>query len=284
MTVKSTTGSKLFGRRVTLQCDTSLFDGLRIAFSVKRTLTKEPNPAKIQIYNLSQESRTKFQAQDAAVILSAGYQESFAQIWSGSLRTVSHVRQGPDWVTKVDGGDGEHLLRTGRYSRSYKAGTPIATVITDVATATGLGLGNLQQQLAAANFPGGLTQYAKGISVQGLAATTLQDLLQSAGFTYSIQDGKIQVLAPGQSLTGGQIFSLSSSSGLLGSPEVCEEGKKTKKKVLKAKMLLNPLIVPGCNVNLDSLNVKGNYRVEKVEHKGDTHGADFMTEIECKLS
>lgn len=286
--------SKFFGRKVSLQVGTKLFENLRIAFKVRRTLGKNPHPAEIEIYNLSQPSRAAFQEKGVELILAAGYNEAFGQIWSGQLRSVSHVKQGADWITKCEGGDGEKLMRTSRIAQSYKAGTQIATVIRDVAKATGLKPGNLEQQLATLRPRGGLTQYVYGTAVSGVASEALYRLLSAVGLNYSVQDGQLQVLADGASISNGQIFLLSSSSGLVGSPEIGEESVQTapgaaktagKKHVLKVKSLLNHQLTPGSQVQIQSANLNGAYRIEKLEHRGDTHGGDasWITEMECRL-
>ncbi len=272
--------SRLYGRKVQLQAGAELFDKLRIAFKVRRSLGKNPHPAEIQIYNLGAQSRAAFQAKGVKLILSAGYTEAFGQIWSGELRTVSHVKDKADWITKAAGGDGEKLIRSSRISKSYKAGTPIATVIRDVAKATGLGLGNLETALTTP-FHGGLTQYANGTVVQGQATEQLYNILRAVGLNYSVQDGQLQVLADGESLPG-TAFSFSASTGLVGSPEICEEGDGQKKRrVLKIKALMNHQIIPGCTIQVDAANKKGFYRVQTVTHTGDSHGSDWITDMEC---
>lgn len=274
--------SRLFGRKVQLQAGTQLFEKLRIAFKVRRSLSKNPHPAEIQIYNLGSQSRAAFQTKGLKLILAAGYAESFGQIWSGELRTVSHVKDRADWIAKAAGGDSENLIRTARISKSYRAGTPIATVIRDVAKATGLGLGNLETALGNP-FRGGLTQYANGTSVYGQATEQLYNILRAVGLNYSVQDGQLQILTDKGALPG-TVFSLSASTGLIGSPEICEEGEGPKKKrVLKVKALMNHQIVPGGTIQVDALNKKGFYRVQTVTHTGDSHGSDWYSDLECSI-
>jgi hypothetical protein len=98
------------------------------------------------------------------------------------------------------------------------------------------------------------------------------------GYSWSIQDGKFQLLGPEETL-GDQAFLLTTATGLVGIPEAGEDG------LVKARSLLQPEILPGKLVELqaESLDaVNGAYRVEKATFIGDTWGNDWYVDIEGK--
>jgi hypothetical protein len=269
--------SDLFGRVATVQLNTLKVDGLRIAFRVDRDLSKTPNNTEIQIWNLSEESRKKAQVKNGQVTLEAGYGKNYSVIFDGDVRHVEHRHEGPDWITKIEAGDGELALRTKRVSKSWKAGTPIADVLKFLADQSGLKLGNSAQAFASGSFAGGLRQFANGCSVSGPAGLELERLVSSFGLTLSVQDGAIQILET-QGVTKDPVVFLSARTGLVGSPEVGEI-RQDKKATLKIKALLQPLVRPGRRVELESRSFTGLYRVERVVHSGDTHNQEFYSEL-----
>lgn len=90
--------------------------GPRIAFSVRRTMTSEPDSAQISVFNLAPLRETGMSqlfhepnAFSTPVTLAAGYGAFTSTLFRGECRTMlPHVRQGPDYalvVTADDGGD-----------------------------------------------------------------------------------------------------------------------------------------------------------------------------------
>jgi hypothetical protein len=274
--------AKLFDRRVSAQIDTLLVEGLRIAFKVERsTSTKPPNKAEIQIYNLSEDSRARTQKRNAAIVLQAGYPDTIGQLFSGNVKTVSHVRSGADWITKVVSADGEVQYRTARISESFKAGTKPEQVAQKLIDALKLKAGNVLKEIAKGDFAKGLTEFTNGKVLQGNAAKELDTLLSSLGLTYSIQDGALQVLRFGKATEAPAVV-LNTETGLIGSPEFGETGKD-KHTVLKVKSLLQPELVPGRRIKLESETKDCIARVEKVIHTGDTHGPAWYSDCECTI-
>ena len=96
-------------------------------------------------------------------------------------------------------------------------------------------------------------------------------------------------------------FVLNESTGLIGSPSVTgrdsvgfkdskpKKGKAAAKAAVKRQSgarfqsLLLPSLRPGGYVLLQSEFLTGAYKAESCEHKGDTHGQDWTTDVEAKL-
>lgn len=275
--------SEQFGRVVFLQAGTVALSGLRIAFTVERSTKQEPNPATVQVYNLAEDTRTKLSREKgAALALSAGYQGTAALLFSGDIRLVSHAKQGPDWVTTATCGDGARAYRNSFASASFGQGTPVETVVRALASALGVGPGNVDAVLAQGGFRRGLSQYSGGYTVHGPAQEELSRVLAALGLEWSIQDGQLQLLRPAQVLPGQAVLVSSRTRNLIGSPEYASPDKQRGPPTLKARMLLNSAVKPGVLVQVESTQVNGLFKVEKCVHAGDTHGPEWITEIEGK--
>jgi len=129
----------------------------------------------------------------------------------------------------------------------------------------------------------------------GMARDYLRQSAEASSTTWSIQDGKLQLV----SLTGtlpNQAILLNSKSGLVGTPEQTNDG-------ITVRCLLNPLLKIGGKVMIDEKDVAeaklpdtdkkaeankpasiasdGVYRVLTIEHAGDTRGNDWYSNIVC---
>ena len=269
----------------------------KVHFRIEKTLKPEPNKALVEIYNLSEDHREalaelapgksvgkkgKKKGQTSPNLkgvipcrVEAGYTDDGAkQIFLGDLRTCDTERDGADWVTAVTSGDGERAFRTARISQSFGASTPVSTALTSLVKGLGLGTGNLSKVLAALKV-GPAQVYARGVVFSGPVVRHLTDLCRSANLEWSIQDGVIQFVDLNKAL-GERAVVLSSTSGLIGSPNVDGNG------VLKAKTLMIPDLRCGRLVTVDAKYVQGTFRIEKIVTEGDSHGQDWGHEIEAK--
>lgn len=278
----------LFGRRCRVivgrpQVDTRVLapdavevEGLRVQFKVTKTGTKEPNTAEVSVWNLSPETRAAVQMKGAKLIVVAGYTETFRQVFSGDVRTVDHVRDGAHWVTKFQAGDGERAFRHARVSEAFAPGVAALDVARRLAVLLGLDPGNLTGEVAVT-----AVTFTQGYSARGKVSGELSRLLGALGLEWSIQDGRLQVLAPGEAVPGETAIELSPSSGLIGSPEHGSPDATGKPGVLKVKSLLQPDLRPGCRFSLVSDAATGGYRAGRVDHAGDTAGGEWYSTVEA---
>jgi hypothetical protein len=268
----------------------SQFDGLHVRFKVEKHNLGQPNTMEAEIFNLASATRRKLMADNAFVQLFAGYQSDWPNppmLFSGNARTIDHVRQGADWVTKVQCGDGEGSYRFGAVSKSFPKGTSSADIAAYLAGQAQLGdidgagkprldISDFLNKAPTLTYP--KAAFVQGYAAQGNAFELLQRLLGS-GYELSIQDGELRVLQPLQGTLN--VVLLSPRSGLLGSPEHGTPTNTGLPSVLKLKCLLNPRIRPGDVVRLESAELEGNFRAQRVIHTGDLGGNDWQTEIEA---
>lgn len=280
--------ARLFGRKWSVQIDRTTFNDFDMSFQIVRTTKPEPNTCELHLYNLSADERGALEgtsllappaspggaAGAAAALLGkgipvkieAGYEEADATIWLGDLRTIESHHEGPDWITVLGSGDGEKAFQQSRINLSFGKGTPIATVVTALVKAMGLGPGNMPLYLARlAVSPTASLITSQGLVLSGSASSLLTNIAQSVGLEWSIQDGVVQFTERGLP-TLGQVVLVSPSSGMVGEPTIDNKG------IVTVKMLMIPNVVPGAVIVVNSERIKGNFRIETATYEGDTSG------------
>lgn len=251
---------------------------LRVTFKVEADKARDPNKAEVKIWNLSADSRAKLQEQDELLTtIKAGYIKTASLIFSGDMRVASSVRDGSDWVTALQAGDGGKSYKSSRFSKSYKAGAKVTDVLKDaVESMVDVGVGNLQNAIDSGGLRAGLTEYVNGMVASGKSADIIDQIVTSMGLEWSIQDGQVQILEPDQTTQDDAVL-LSPRTGLLDSPTAGEKG------IVTVRSLLQPGIFPGVKVKIESREYKGAFfKAQKVTHTGDTWGQDWFTSAELK--
>jgi hypothetical protein len=274
--------SDLFMRDWAVTIDSLRLTGLRVVFKATKNIGAEPNTLDLKVYNISRSHRAALGKKGVKVIVEAGYKGNVSVVFSGDARTVDHLRDGPDWVTHVQCGDGERAYVYSRVNLSFGPGISVADVVTQIAQATGLNPGNVKDRLAGA-LPRNIKQFTQGFVASGKAARELSRVLRSLGMSWSIQDGAIQVLKDDRDTASNTAVLLNSQTGLVGSPDHGSPDKKGKSSVLKVRSLLQPKIKPGSKLKIESSSANGFYRCEKVEHNGDSAGQEWYTNAEARV-
>lgn len=247
--------------------------GLRLKFKITKTLKKEPNTSEIIVTNLNQNSRASLQVKGVRCLLEAGYKDTgVSKIFSGDVRTVDHIRNVADWDTTMKLGDGERAWVYARVYESFSPGVRIADVIKTAAKGMGIDMGNVNAAVAGIS-----AVFSQGFVIAGSASAAMTQLIETIGYTWSVQDNQIQILKPDQVLDL-PVPEISQSSGLIGSPEMGTPTKKGKPALVKFKSLLIPM-KPGSKVKLISDRYNGYVRVEACTFSGDTGGGEWYTEI-----
>lgn len=257
---------------------------LRVQFKVERDSAKEPNKAEVSIFNLSKASRIAAQAKGVPVEIEAGYFRRTSVIFRGSLDYGRTNREGTDWITKIQATDGGKEYRSRRANVSLAAGTSVSDALKLAAEQMGVGLGNVAKEVLDGLPRSTATQYVKGVVLSGQAAEQLDKVAKRAGFSWSIQDGQIQLTRPGKAINQNEAIVLTSQTGLVGSPEQGEDG------LIKARALLIPDLTPGRRVQIQAgardatgtPAIDGFFRIEQTAFVGDTWGSDWYTDIEGK--
>lgn len=275
-----------FGRLCEVNVGGLRVESLRVGFTIEKTTKREPNTAEVAVYNLSGAHRealetgygklrvpgTKLKA--IPVRLAAGYVESgMSLLFYGQLREVfSRPEKDGSWVTILRSGDGDRATRA-RATFGFRPGVSLTRVVEELTGEMGIGLGNAGKQLLAADLGGPGATLRRGTTFEGSAPEQLDALLRSAGYEWSIQDNALQVVPIGKSLDTLGVL-LSPQTGLVDVPTTDEKGN------LQARALLLPGLVPGRRIKVRSSTLRGVWRLERVRYVGDTHGEDWVAELE----
>jgi hypothetical protein len=247
--------------------------GLDIKYSVRRTLTPHPNVAQIEVYNLTDDTRKSISGeQNLEVSLAAGYQGQMEQIFFSDARAAWTERQGPDWITHIEAGDGDKAMKA-RTRAGLGGRISVQTALNAIVKALGVGQGNVGQLIAALGANGFTT--ISGSAITGSAARCLTDFTRSAGLEWSIQNGNLQIMTLGQA-TRTQAIVCSVDTGMVNSPTVDSHG------LLSVTMLITPGLVPGGIINVKSLFYKGYYRITRCHWEGEVRGQNWYCHMEAE--
>ena len=277
--------------------DSFIISGLRTQFTIEKTIRSTPNRISISIWNLSKATRDRMRNEGDNIILEVGYlglpsRPGFTEVLAvGDLTFVDSNKQGPDWVTKLDCGDGAKANKFAQVNESFPPGTTKVDVmkkVIDKVKELVAGTENsnilfdiiesIRTATSNAEVPGtdddGIIQ--QGLSLIGNAADALDGLTDKMGLEWSVQDGNVQITEV--AADNGQPFILiSPSTGLIGSPSRGENGS------IKFRGLLLPKIRAGRRIRMQSNEINGDFKALTVAFDGDTHSQNWNTEVEAKV-
>lgn len=274
---------------------------MHITFETKQEDEESPNNCAIRVYNLSRETVSKIQGEYTRVVLQAGYQNaSFGVVFDGTIKQFATGKENATTrYLDILGADGDKAYNFSVINKSLAAGsTPEQRINALIAAMAphGVTKGELL-------IPGTGGILPRGKVLFGLARGQLRSQTQNLGATWSIQNGKVNVI-PLQEYLPGEVVVLTSQTGLIGRPEQTQDG-------LKARCLINPRIGIGGLVKIDNKSINrtyqqadysvpgaqlpynkyvgiqqfadvtadGLYRVYVAEYKGDTRGLPWWMDL-----
>jgi hypothetical protein len=239
---------------------------LQIEFSVKRTENKRPSPAKINIYNLSSDSRSFLERDDVKIQVVAGYRNQFSSIFFGDIDDTELKINGLDRVLEIKARDGGKAYSTGFVSKTFEAPTDINFIFNFLASEMGLRIGYFDPQVT--------DSIQETISIFSTSREAFDDISRQFNLEWSIQNNEIFVLKRGN-VPDSKVILISPGSGMVGSPE-------RSKKSVKVRTILNGLFEPKKKIALESEMVSGPFRISEVEHKGSVFGSEFFSDLILK--
>jgi hypothetical protein len=243
-------------------------EGFRIVFEITKTDTREPNTAKIEIYNLANTTASKIGKRDDIVILEAGYGDVIDRLYVGDITRTEIKRQGVNRITTIECGTAANAMRTKKMNEGFAAGTKTKDIFAKAAESLGLPLGDIE------GIDEDEDEAVNGFSASGLVANTLDKIVGKSGAQWSVQDGALTVQSANPTIKTAVL--LTPQSGLIGAPEITDTG-------IKFKSLLISKIAPTRFVQIESENMSGFFLVKKCVYRGDTRGGGsaFTTEGEA---
>jgi hypothetical protein len=249
-------------------------EDLKISFEIEKTSESNTNSATILIYNLNPNHRGILQKEENLfIILEVGYGGEFNQLFIGDISKVIITKQGNDWVTNIEAGDGNQSLKDATLDKSYKNGTPIKTIINDAIDSMKV-TGNV---VAGVISDVGDEVFQQGVSISDTAKNVIDKLTSKLGLEFSIQDNEIQILGPDSDI-GDSAILINPDLGLIGSPIKRDKG------IEFTALIFTTKVRPGILVKLESREIEGTFKVRKINFVGDTRGNDWVMKGICDVS
>jgi hypothetical protein len=237
---------------------------LHCTFKIQKQMSSDPNKTTLKVYNLSAKTRNSI-TEGKEVIIEAGYESGqYGLIYAGDVVVVSHSGlSGIDKMTEITAQDGDRFLNAGFINASYSKGQKSIDYFKKTVSAAGGEMDSVTELAKGSVLP-------RGKAMFGSTSDYMRQFAKNEDALFFIDDGKV-CLVKASDPPRGQIVSLTPSSGLIGSPELTEDG-------IKGKCLLMPNFKLNGLVHVQSVvNGEGIYKVIEFTHSGDNRGNDWYT-------
>lgn len=285
------------GKTFTYRGDENGGQGLRMTFEITMRDISAPNVARIGIFNLADSSTQPAFFVGKRVKVSAGYVTGQSYVlFDGEIIQARNLRVDvTDKVLAILATDSSTPRNYAVVNKTLSAGhthNDRVMACYEPMKAMGVGLGFIDTEaLTKIKFP-------RGAALFGNAKDWLRQTCAATRTSWSIQQGKLQVLSNDKALPNGDIV-LNSRTGLVGLPVQTIQG-------IEGVCLLNGNMVPGCVVRIDQKSIQqaefdpslagapnnklleqtgvsadGRYKVLYVGHAGDSRGEPFFTNFIC---
>jgi len=249
--------------------------GLHVIFTVSKSDSETMNEAKIEIYNANLSTANMFKAGNR-LILSAGHsQETGAlMLFSGDITRASRLRKGADIIWSIECLDGERSVVDKNIAVSFAAGTDGKKILKEISA-------ELEMTIDQLDIPSGVLR--NGFAFSGAAKDALSKITARLEMNWDIQDSNLRLYKPAVKHEGDTL-EISSTSGMIGSPENVETAESTESGTpgesipkIQVNCLLDGRIKIGSVVVLKSETINGKIYVSEIKHVGDTHGQEWTT-------
>ena len=167
---------------------------LRIQFKIKKSDAQTPNTADIRVYNLAPDTAKQIRKEFKRVVLQAGYESNYGVIFDGNIKQVRMGREnGTDTYIDIAAGDGDDAYNYAVVNTTLAAGAKQSDQINAAAgsmASKGVKRGFVAET-GSASLPRGKVMY-------GNARDYLRQSAEASGTTWSVQDGKLQLVPKGE--------------------------------------------------------------------------------------
>lgn len=242
---------------------------LRIVFDVTKTITSEPNVAKISVFNLNKTNRNRItKGEFDRVSLMVGYSD-LRLFFVGDIVNQYENRNATDTLINLECGDGAYDITYARMNKTVAANTDDAAIVTEtLATMPRTDRGVIGLPVN--------KRLPRGRVLVGNTRDIIAKIANNNNADWCVQDGSLVMLPKDRYIEGVEGFVISKDTGMIGSPEKTSNG-------LKVTCLLNTGLIIGGVVKIESIleSFNGVYKITELKHRGDNMGNDWFTEIIC---
>lgn len=255
-----------------------LIKDLDISFMIKKGQDSEKyqNKLTLKIYNLSNEHRNSLVSKNNLdIILKAGYENSLTTVFQGKITRSTSKKNGVDFETDIEAGDGYIALREAKTSKSFPPSTNALQIVQAlcrdlIAQDPDLAMGTIYSQeiLSKKNF-------LNGYSACGFTKSELKKILTPLKMSFSIQNEIIYIASIDSKTQLTEVFLLSKTSGLINSPQKLKndpqalKNEQTPMDGVTFECLLNGALNPMNMVKIKSDAVNGVYKIIETEYTGE---------------
>lgn len=265
-------------------------------FKTEQADTEVPNNASIRVYNLTDKTIQAVK-EFTRVVIQAGYEANFGVIFDGTIKQFGIGRENAtDTYLDIFAADGDLAYNFSLVNTTLAPGASQSEQLQAALDAMALGgvyLGYKPGDVGVTTLPRGKTSFALGRDV-------IRTYAQTNKMTWSIQNGKINII-PLDGYKPGQIPDVNATSGLIGQPQQTANGihfvhlLSPAFKIGQAIRInnddINQLIAQEKNpfptpynqrtgtLNLAKTASDGLYRLLVAEHEGDTRGQAWYTNV-----
>lgn len=252
--------------------------GLRIEFLCKKNRSSTANEMTVKVYNPNRDTINQSLSSGAIARLYAGYGDDIKLIAQSQITTAYPTKQGVDNILTLECLDGIENIRKTKVSISFQRGSTVKQVLNAL-------VAYLQIPLKVASDVDLSKQFNNGYSYAGGVGVALDETTSRAFAKWTIQDGTLLVLGQLGTTNTTAVY-LTPETGLIGVPTPVEDTVNSLevgeiRRGYKFTSLLQGDILPSDKISIKSKYVDSEYIVESVEHKGDTHAKDWVSEVVC---
>jgi hypothetical protein len=219
------TGDTLFGRRyrITVSDDSGNaldVSDLHCTFNIKKTIQMQPNSSEITIYNLNVKTENAIMMTGKRVTVEAGYEgNQFGLIFDGDiLQTIREREDGTTCKLTIIALDSDRAINFEIANFSIARGQTARSIIDHIASKASnpISLGSISSKLEGQTL-------TRGKVIFGKASDYIRQIAKSYDLHYYMDDGMLNLISLDE-IPEGEIFELSPSSGLIGTPEQTDYG------------------------------------------------------------
>lgn len=263
-----------FGRVLELKIgnrkESIVINNLRVTFSIKKTLSSEPNTAEISVYNLNNSNRNLITSKQYHFLeLSVCYKEDVLRlIFCGDILTVENKLTGQDIITTMRCGDGHRAYTEKTIIKTMQKGQKDSDFLNEAVSSFDI-------QKGAIDLPNDRV-LPRGKVMMCDTREAMHKIAINNNADWSIQDDQLVVIPKNKALANNEGWVISRSTGMIGSPKKSNEG-------LEVTTLCNPHYRIGSLVRVESklTEYNGDYKVKSIEHNGDLYGTNWHSKIVC---
>lgn len=275
-----------WGRKYILKIENWETNELKVKFKIEKAMVGYPDKAEIKVYNCNVNTRNIISESGKKIELYVGRNKNdLSVIFLGRIKNIVHTHEnGSEWISTIYAVDGIEL-QSKQINISIEKGMDIEGQFNKIiSTFDGISKGYTKGLKKCIS---GNRSLLRKMTIAGSIKEFLDELVKKCGLVYFIENETINVIPDG-SYIDEKVMLINQANGMIGSPELNEQG-------VTVKVFLRQVKV-GSKISIESttkkinmgnlyystpqrLNYEGNYVVRKVIHSGDTHGNDWYTTI-----